>query len=304
MGENTPFFLKIIGHFKTKCPGIPETELVRHGKLGLAIAHATHPSPPESWLSFCVRRQITVYLANVKPPKPKALLPPPMAFDRVVDAFVERFMPLVRETVYSFRDRLPAKFDFSDLMGAGRLGLVIAARTVPRTVDPEQFDPAKWARWCIRREVLNEICGPSRGQPLGDGKRNQETGAWVQAKRTVSLDGDSGRPEYLGPNHLVRGAVQPAAEARPIYIRRGGRSLFQVALPDRPETESPEAAKLAVATGSLPEHQQRLLQLVYDQGMSLRVVGRKKLLGIGWRRAKREHDAAIETLRAAMGRAA
>lgn len=307
MGENAPFFLKIVGQYCSKYPDIPETELVRHGKLGLAIAHATHPSPPESWQSFCVRRQITAYLSTLHPPKPPKALPPPSNRENaVVEAFVTRFLPLVKETVYTFRDRLPEKFETADLMGAGRLGLVIAARSVPRTVDPARFDPAKWARFCIRRQMLNEICGNSKGQPLGDGKRNQETGAWVQAKQTESLEEEDAGGNDLGnrgPVILARAAVQPLEEARPIYGRRR-RAVIQIALPDRPSEPRPEVARLNAATRRLTVLQQRLLELVYDQGVSLRVVGRKKMLGVGWRRAQREHDAAIATLRAEMGKAA
>lgn len=75
-------------------------------------------------------------------------------------------------------------------------------------------------------------------------------------------------------------------------------SQLPAPLPAPSEPAEPqEQSQIKKAIRSLPAVQRLLLSLIYDQGYSVRQVGRQKLAGIGWRRTIAEHSAAIAQLR-------
>jgi len=71
------------------------------------------------------------------------------------DQFIDDYLGLVDQTVAHYRPRLPASFLTEDLIGAGRLGLVIAAKTYKPSQGPADY----WCKFCIRREILNLVAG-------------------------------------------------------------------------------------------------------------------------------------------------
>lgn len=287
--------------------------------MGLAIASRTFETQrvmdESRWTACCVRRQISIAFAGRMPaPEPKTAIQLSgksgqlkVREERVTDAFVERYMPLVERVVAPIARKVQGLFEHEDLLQAGRLGLVIAARTAPKTVAGEEFDPQGWAAFCIRREALNLVCAPSYGDPREDGKRNQETGAFIESRLNVE------RPEDTEKTLRDRGeamhAVSPAEEPRHLSYRMA--SGVRRPLPP-PESEAdPRLAIVADAIQKLSPRQQNLVAAVYEMSGSrspkqiLRELGGhrkgfKKAMGVGWRKLEREHGEVIEILRGAL----
>ena len=84
------------------------------------------------------------------------------------DELAERYLSLVIQIARNFQKRLPSSVDFDDLVGAGNLGLVEAAR---------RFDPAKgtsfgtFARHRIRAAIADSL---RRSDPVSRCLRSQQ----------------------------------------------------------------------------------------------------------------------------------
>ena len=100
------------------------------------------------------------------------------------DELAERYLSLVIPIARSFQKRLPSSVDFDDLVGAGNLGLVEAAR---------RFDPAKgasfgaFAKHRIRGAIIDSL---RRIDPVSRTLRSQQKGA---ERATTELMANLGR---------------------------------------------------------------------------------------------------------------
>ncbi len=150
--------------------------------------------------------------------------------------------------------RLPPSYEVEDLIQAGRMGLVLAVRTLDPSVDGDH-----WARACIGRQIDQVVVG----RQLTDGAGGKFGEQWWYATHRQA---------------------DPVSEETPIAEAVEEIDADQL------------RARVAAAKDGLTGRQRDLLDLVFWHCMSLREIGRKKLLGIGWRRVMREYREALHKL--------
>lgn len=93
------------------------------------------------------------------------------------EAFILAHLSLVDQTARKIKQRLPSYFRMEDLVQAGRVGLVTAARTI----DPLQYTMAQTESYCrtlIKRAILNSCVGPD----------------WIYATRSSELEARDDHP--------------------------------------------------------------------------------------------------------------
>lgn len=220
------------------------------------------------------------------------------------DELVRRHAPLVRRIAYHLMGRLPASVDVSDLIQAGMLGLLEAARhfAADRGASFETFagirvrgamlDELRRADWTPRSvhrksrevaEVIRQI--------------EAETGADAEdaeIMRRLGLSAD----EY----HQV---LADAACARLLSLTvtddDGEGAVIEVA--DQSALEPTEDIErehlqqaLASAITTLPEREQLVMSLYYEQELNLREIG--AVLGVTESRVCQIHGQAVVRLRA------
>jgi RNA polymerase sigma factor (sigma-70 family) len=111
---------------------------------------------------------------------------------------------------------------------------------------------------------------------------------------------DDRSPERHWARYRIWTAMLDAVEAEWHWVTMRAELAAEVGAPQpqEPAPVSPLHERLAGALADLTPVQRHLIELVYEHGESLWRVGHSKAAGIGWRRAQREHQAALETLRA------
>lgn len=94
----------------------------------------------------------------MNPHNPKSLSKRKLAAE---SDFCQRYLPLVERCVAKYRAKLPCGFEAEELTSAGRVGLVIAARTWDPTKAPKTFGRVSpeeaWAWQMITCEILNHL---------------------------------------------------------------------------------------------------------------------------------------------------
>ncbi len=214
---------------------------------------------------------------------------------------VARHAELVRRIAHHLAARLPPSVDVDDLIQAGMIGLIEAARQydasqgatfetyasirirgamideirrgdwVPRSVHRRVREAAEATRKIEQREgraaSAHEVAA-ALGMPLGDYQKLLEGAA---RGHVLSLDAQS---EEGGEPRLA--ASEPAPE------HNLERSEFQAAL--------------AAAIAGLPEREQLVLSLYYEQELNLREIG--AVLGVTESRVCQVHGQAMIRLRA------
>jgi len=220
------------------------------------------------------------------------------------DELVRRHAPLVRRIAYHLMGRLPASVDVSDLIQAGMLGLLEAARhfAADRGASFETFAGIR-----IRGAMLDELRRADwtprsvhrKSREVAEAIRQieAETGADAEdaeVMRRLGLSAD----EY----HQV---LADAASARLLSLTAtdddGEGSVIEVAdqsalepLEDIERDRLQEALASAIAT--LPEREQLVMSLYYEQELNLREIG--AVLGVTESRVCQIHGQAVVRLRA------
>lgn len=165
------------------------------------------------------------------------------------EAFFSRHSPLVEPLARSASRRSPSVFQIEDLRQQGFLGLVIASRTYDAARGPEDH----WARFCIRKQILDSLSGPNWW--------------WFKLRHVPSED-----------------RLQPEEEVQP------------ASPPDHAVIEDQLPADLEEAKANLSPLQRQILEMVYEDGKTLKTVGRNRVLGVGWRKIYQEHASALVIL--------
>ncbi|GAB2563745.1 RNA polymerase sigma factor FliA [Dyella jejuensis] len=225
------------------------------------------------------------------------------------DQLVRRHAPLVRRIAYHLMGRLPPSVDVGDLVQAGMIGLLEAARnfTTDRAASFETYAGIRirgamldelrrtdWTPRSVHRKV-REVAEVVR-------QIENETGADAESAEVVKRLGISAE-EY----HQV---LADATSARLLSLTapddgEGGEgSALDVADHDNlgPQDSIEQNGlreALAEAIGTLPKREQLVMSLYYEQELNLKEIG--MVLGVTESRVCQIHGQALVRLRARMG---
>ena len=218
---------------------------------------------------------------------------------------VERHADLVRRIAHHLAARLPASVEVDDLVQAGMIGLIEAARNF----DSDQGASFEtYASIRIRGAMIDEI---RKGDwtPRSVHRRSREA-----AEATRQIEQTTGRAATgaeiaqalgLAPEEyarLLEDAVSGQVLSLDSHIDDHGEPNVAAGAAYSPErrlqaTEFRHA--LAAAIGQLPEREQLVLSLYYEQEMNLREVG--AVLGVSESRVCQIHGQAMLRLRSRLG---
>lgn len=218
---------------------------------------------------------------------------------------VERHADLVRRIAHHLAARLPASVEVDDLVQAGMLGLIEAARNF----DSDQGASFEtYASIRIRGAMIDEI---RKGDwtPRSVHRRTREA-----AEVTRQIEQTTGRAATgaevaqalgLAPEEyarLLEDAVSGQVLSLDSHIDDHGEPNVAAGAAYSPERRLQAAEfrqALAEAIGQLPEREQLVLSLYYEQEMNLREVG--AVLGVSESRVCQIHGQAMLRLRSRLG---
>lgn len=224
-----------------------------------------------------------------------------------VDDRISQCAPLVKRIAYHLLARLPASVQVDDLIQAGMLGLVEAAR---------RYDPTQGASFAtfaeprIRGAMLDEI---RRGDwtPRSVHRKAREVSAAIRAVETAT--GREARDQEVADQMGI-----PLADYHQSLLDMRGQKLLSLdsAGPDDSSEAERVAAPggdpadaigreslfrhLATAIDQLPERERLVLSLYYDEELHLKEIG--AVLGVSESRVSQLHGQALARLRARIRR--
>ena len=220
------------------------------------------------------------------------------------DELVRRHAPLVRRIAYHLMGRLPPSVDVDDLVQAGMIGLLEAARhyATDRSASFETYAGIR-----IRGAMLDEL-RRTDWTPRSVHRKAREVAEVVrQIEHETGADAEDAEViRRLGINAMeYHQILADAASARLLSLAapddaEGGASL-DVLDPDglepyeRAEQEGMRSA-LVEAIGGLPEREQLVMSLYYEQELNLKEIG--AVLGVTESRVCQIHGQALIRLRA------
>jgi len=220
------------------------------------------------------------------------------------DELVRRHAPLVRRIAYHLMGRLPSSVDVDDLVQAGMIGLLEAARNYA-TDRSASFETYAGIR--IRGAMLDEL-RRTDWTPRSVHRKAREVAEVVrQIEHETGADAEDAEViRRLGINAMeYHQILADAASARLLSLAapddaEGGISLDVVdqdglAPYERVEQEGMRSA-LVDAIGSLPERKQLVMSLYYEQELNLKEIG--AVLGVTESRVCQIHGQALIRLRA------
>ncbi|HET8700856.1 MAG TPA: RNA polymerase sigma factor FliA [Nitrococcus sp.] len=212
---------------------------------------------------------------------------------QIDDDVLVRHAPLVKRIAHHLAGRLPPSVLIDDLVQAGMIGLLEAAR---------QYDAAQGASFQtyaairIRGAMLDEV------RRLDWTPRSVHRKAREVASAVAAVERQTGREakdwevaQHLGLDlHAYHHVLQDAATARIFSIDEQDSetgephepSGYEPAVTDILEQEGFQAA-LADAIRELPEREQLVMQLYYDEELNLKEIG--QVLGVSESRVSQIH---------------
>jgi RNA polymerase sigma factor for flagellar operon FliA len=222
------------------------------------------------------------------------------------EALVKRQAPFVKRIAARLLVRLPENVELDDLMQAGFIALLEAAR---------QYSPAKGASFetyasiRVRGAMLDEVRS-NDWAPRSVYKKRRDISA--ATRRVENRTGCHAGPRDIAAELGVTldeyfGMVASAAAARMPSLDQEDASLDaqferQVDRRANPVTdiESSEChAAIAAAIRQLPEREARVMALCYDEEMNLKQIG--AVLGVSESRVCQLRGQALDRLRAQLG---
>ncbi|PLW84439.1 RNA polymerase sigma factor FliA [Kineobactrum sediminis] len=220
-----------------------------------------------------------------------------------VGELVETYALLVRRIAYHLGGRLPDSVDVNDLIQAGMLGLMEAAKkyTGDRGANFETYAGIRirgamldelrrmdWVPRSVHRKVRSMV-GAIRIVEARSGSR--ATDLDVAAEMGVSLD------DY---HEIAREAVScrmfSTEELASVDSEMQGSAA--VASPEQQAEEESIAVSLATTIASLPERERMIMSLYYNDELNLREIG--EVLGVSESRVCQLHGQALVRIRARM----
>jgi RNA polymerase sigma factor FliA len=188
-------------------------------------------------------------------------------------------MALVRRIALQLSRRLPSHVELSDLISAGTVGMLHAVESFESTRSPH-FQP--YAKTRIRGAMIDEL---RANDLLSRHGRSQLTGirdARSALRQDLGRDPDDGEVATrlgLGLEHYQR--LTGELTRRPVLVR-----LSIAPVPQPGPASAPDAAlwdkdlkqRLGAAIAALPEREQRVIRLYYEEGRTQAAIG--TLLGV------------------------
>ncbi|HZH44346.1 MAG TPA: RNA polymerase sigma factor FliA [Lysobacter sp.] len=223
-------------------------------------------------------------------------------YHRAADAdVVVRHAELVRRIAHHLAARLPASVDVEDLVQAGMIGLIEAARHYDAS-QGAAFET--YASIRIRGSMIDEI---RRGDwvPRSVHRRVREA-----AEATRRIEQNAGRAATANEvaaaldmpldeyHRLMEGAARGHLLSLDAHIEDEGEARIADAhpTPERQLAREQFQGELTEAIAGLPEREQLVLSLYYEQELNLREIG--AVLGVTESRVCQIHGQAMVRLRA------
>jgi RNA polymerase sigma factor for flagellar operon FliA len=196
------------------------------------------------------------------------------------DQMVERYAPLVKRIAYHLIGRLPPSVLVDDLIQAGMLGLLDAARQYD---DTQGASFETYATIRIRGAMLDElrrndwapksVHRKSRDVAAAIHKVEMRTGRDADDKAVAAELGISLDDYYRILNETASSRMlsfdEPGTDDRPM----GEQLSDESGIPYNELEAEHFADSLATAIGELPEREQLVLSLYYDRELNLREIG-------------------------------
>ncbi len=215
----------------------------------------------------------------------------------IIEARVHEQLPLVKRIAFHLLGRLPARTDVDDLLQAGMMGLLAAAR---------DFSPTHGASFStyagirIRGAILDEI-RQSNWAPRSVQKKSQVLAKAVREveARTGQSATDRELAEELGvPIDEYHAMAQDVASGQLMYIDDDATDSFESAEEDPFGQLEDSEMKGAVmdAIDRLPEKERLVMALYYQEELNLKEIG--EVLGVSESRVCQIHGQALTRIRA------
>lgn len=226
------------------------------------------------------------------------------------DQLVRRHAPLVRRIAYHLMGRLPPSVDVGDLVQAGMIGLLEAARNfaVDRAASFETYAGIR-----IRGAMLDEL-RRTDWTPRSVHRKVREVAEVVrQIENETGADAEDAE--------VMRRLGIGAAEYHQILADAASARLLSLTAPEDGDSGDSSAAMdvadqdglspheriehsgvrraLVDAIGTLPEREQLVMSLYYEQELNLKEIG--AVLGVTESRVCQIHGQALIRLRSRMG---
>jgi RNA polymerase sigma factor for flagellar operon FliA len=223
------------------------------------------------------------------------------------DALVKQHAPLVRRIAYHLMGRLPPSVDVGDLIQSGMIGLLEAARHYA-TDRAASFETYAGIR--IRGAMLDEL-RKTDWTPRSVHRKVREVAEVVrQIEIETGADAEDGEiMRRLGMTaEEYHSVLADAASARLLSLTApddgDGASAYDVAdasmlSPQENVEQDGLRQALVDGIGGLPEREQLVMSLYYEQEMNLKEIG--AVLGVSESRVCQIHGQAVVRLRARMG---
>jgi RNA polymerase sigma factor for flagellar operon FliA len=222
------------------------------------------------------------------------------------DELVRRHAPLVRRIAYHLMGRLPPSVDVDDLVQAGMIGLLEAARNYA-TDRSASFETYAGIR--IRGAMLDEL-RRTDWTPRSVHRKAREVAEVVrQIENETGTDADDAEViRRLGINAMeYHQILADTASARLLSLTAPddaeGANAFDVMdheglAPHECAEQERMREALVGAIGGLPEREQLVMSLYYEQELNLKEIG--AVLGVTESRVCQIHGQALIRLRARM----
>ncbi len=222
------------------------------------------------------------------------------------ESLVTRHAPLVKRIAYHLLARLPASVEVDDLIQDGMIGLLEAARqyspdkgasfetyasTRIRGAMIDQMRRAGWAPRSVSKQ-LREITDAMRVIENREGRA--ATAQEVANELNISLDAYHEQLRDTSGIHLFS-LEQVSEEEHESYAEPGD----EMSAPLDALLESDFKTELATQIANLPEREQLVMALYYDNGLNLKEIG--EVLGVSESRVSQIHGQAMVRLRSRMG---
>lgn len=222
---------------------------------------------------------------------------------------IERYGPMVRRAAAQLASKLPANVELDDLVQAGMIGLIdaVSRYEVSHGVQFETF-----AMQRVRGAMLDELRGGD-WMPRSVRRTQRSIEAAIR-KAEHDLGRAPSEAEIARSMGVAVGAYQQmlgeARGAQLVYIDDLGggddddENYIERTLASGDQTPHERLndqrfrAALVEAIGQLPERDQLVMSLYYEQGLNLKEVG--AVLGVTESRVSQLHSQAVARLRASM----